>query len=109
MGEAVTDRTGADRALYVSAVIAVVLVNWFWLAFVVTRLWAMFVAPLGVFEIGIAHALGLQLLISLVKSSWRDAALDDPVKQDGLLMKSLTRSGGIGLSWALGSIIAGFM
>lgn len=39
-----------------------------WQAFVFTRLWAWFVAPLGVPGIGMPHALGIMLTIGLLRS-----------------------------------------
>lgn len=47
-------------------------------AFVITRLWTWFAVPLGLIEITIAHALGLQVLVGFMLRSMVANKSDEP-------------------------------
>lgn len=89
---------------WATAIIAIA--NSFFGAFVLTRLWAWFVVPLGVPAIGMAHAMGLVLMLALMMMHLK--VHEDTDHETGLY-RTIARSLAIALAWGLGAIIAGFM
>lgn len=78
-----------------------------WYGFVLCKLWLWFATPFGAPPIGIAHALGLSLLLKLASGIKRD---DD--ERDWLLSwaKTITRGVAVSLmALAIGAIVQTFM
>lgn len=59
----------ATKALACVGVLALSLAAVLWRAFVFTKLWTWFVAPLGLPELGMPHALGIMLAIGFLRST----------------------------------------
>lgn len=77
-----------------------------WRAFVFTKLWQWFVSPLGVFEIGIAHALGLMLVIGLLRYKYEETKTvptSDSLKRAGAAVFITTLA--LLLGWALAGMM----
>ena len=79
--------------------------------FVLSRFWHWFVVPLGVREIGIALAIGIAMLVSLVTRNPFAAERDDD--EQGPIEKGFSRLIAVNaatlFSWGLGAIVACFL
>lgn len=80
--------------------------------FVLTQLWGWFVVPLGADRLGIAHALGLSLMLGIffahiaTKNDVKNSDNEWYVQAIGTLINSILASL---FAWGVGAIIAGFM
>lgn len=78
-------------------------------AYVIARLWAWFMVPLGVAEIGLAQAAGLVLLVSMIRNRPANAAEPDP-EWKFILPKTVVDNIGASLAallmgWALAGVM----
>jgi len=77
--------------------------------YVLVDLWEWFMVPLGLPRVGMAHALGIALLIELVAGSHEDDDEEDEEFIRPWLRRCLMTAGLILLVWLLGSVIHSFM
>ena len=71
--------------------------------FVLSKLWGYFVVPLGVMQIGVAHAIGIAMIASFVRSRYRKPdSTDLPEKMALCIIEPL-------YIWGVAAIVHGFM
>lgn len=74
-------------------------------AFVLSKLWLWFVAPLGVQVVGMAHACGLAVIVGMLSGSSRENDEWTPLENVGVsLLRALL---GLGLGWAAHAVGGG--
>lgn len=78
-----------------------------WRTFVLMKLWAWFVAPLGLPAIGLAHALGIILVVGFLRPD-RIEKTPDKTPQE-VVFKTFERAAVTALALAVGWMIAGMM
>ena len=73
--------------------------------FVISKLWFWFIAPLGIVNIGIAQAIGISLIVSLL-TTHVDMARDPDMKGWPMLIGQVA---GLLFIWGFGAIVHMFM
>lgn len=72
-------RDGRDALLVILIAIMAAPILWVWGGFVVSVLWGWYLVPFGIEQIGIAHAIGLGIAVSLLATrAPRKSDRDDP-------------------------------
>jgi hypothetical protein len=79
-----------------------------WRGFVLAKLWAWFIVPLGVIPIGLVHAAGISTLIGMLTFTGRDD--DEDKSLAGRLGSAIgTMAVAPALFWLFGAVIHSFM
>lgn len=100
-----------NDVFYAILLVALVLPSILWRGFVIAKLWAWFVVPLGVVEISAWHAAGLSGLIAWVADSTAYRNAKDDKKTAG---EQFAYACGMALlapllAWAMGAVVHAFM
>ena len=97
-----SENDGGKVALGCCLAIAILPFSLLFKAFVLTQLWTWFIAPLGVMQVGLAHAYGISVALSLFTYSGSNTSDDD----DGDYVEKILKS--IFLAFAVPAVMWGF-